>query len=191
MPWRAHLRVREHAPDRELEVRHRVGHDRRAALGDELELRFVHPHAVREHEARREQAEAVEVRSRAARRCGRRNRSPRPRSRGSGGARARRGLPTARRPTRASVRSRCRCRAARAPAAPTARTRRARRGGAPPRRTRPCCATGPAVEQRRSDRRAQPASRTARATAAGRQYMSQKRTVPVRIISRHASRVPQ
>ncbi len=36
-----------------------------------------------------------------------------------------------------------------------------------------------------------PASSTARAVPAGRQYMSQKRTVPVRIISRQASRVPQ
>ncbi len=36
-----------------------------------------------------------------------------------------------------------------------------------------------------------PASVTARATAAGCQYMSQNRTVPVRIISTQASRVPQ
>ena len=36
-----------------------------------------------------------------------------------------------------------------------------------------------------------PASATARAAAAGCQYMSQKRTVPVRIISTQASRVPQ
>ena len=36
-----------------------------------------------------------------------------------------------------------------------------------------------------------PASATARAVAAGCQYMSQKRTVPPRIISTHASLVPQ
>ena len=36
-----------------------------------------------------------------------------------------------------------------------------------------------------------PASRTAREVASGCQYMSQKRVVPVRIISTQASRVPQ
>ncbi len=36
-----------------------------------------------------------------------------------------------------------------------------------------------------------PASRTARAVAPGCQYMSQKRAVPVRIISTQASRAPQ
>ena len=36
-----------------------------------------------------------------------------------------------------------------------------------------------------------PASATARAVASGCQYMSQKRVVPERIISRQASRVPQ
>ena len=36
-----------------------------------------------------------------------------------------------------------------------------------------------------------PASATARAVAPGRQYMSQKRVVPARIISAQASRAPQ
>ena len=36
-----------------------------------------------------------------------------------------------------------------------------------------------------------PASSTARAVASARQYMSQNEVVPVRIISTHASRVPQ
>jgi hypothetical protein len=36
-----------------------------------------------------------------------------------------------------------------------------------------------------------PLSTTARATSNWNQYMSQKRVVPARIISRHASRVPQ
>ena len=59
----ARVRVREHAPDRELEVGHRIGHDGRAPLGSELELRLLHPHAVREEEPRREHAETVEVRT--------------------------------------------------------------------------------------------------------------------------------
>ena len=42
-----------------------IGDDGRAVCGDELELGFVHPDAVREDETRREQADPLEVRARA------------------------------------------------------------------------------------------------------------------------------
>ena len=47
------------------------------------------------------------------------------------------------------------------------------------------------VEERAADRRPQAGVATARAVASGCQYMSQKRVVPVRIISAQARRVPQ
>ena len=56
------LRIREHASHRELEVRHGVGDDRRAALPDELELVVVEPHAVSEDGPWCQQADPVEVR---------------------------------------------------------------------------------------------------------------------------------
>ena len=55
------LEIGKHPAHRELQVGDRVGHDGGAALGDQLELRIVQPHAVGEHRSRPEQPEPVEV----------------------------------------------------------------------------------------------------------------------------------
>jgi hypothetical protein len=60
---RAHCLVRKDAPDRQLHVRYRVGDDHRAALGNNVEVARFHPHRMREHRARGEEPEAVEVRT--------------------------------------------------------------------------------------------------------------------------------
>ena len=159
IPWARACRVREDPPDRELQVRHGVRDDGRAAFRDELELGLLHPHAVRQDRvAVAEQPEPVERTRRAVRRCARRSPSPRPRSRGSGGAPGVPRAPPPPRPRRATPRSRCRSPCGVSDGVdPRPAVRRARRASAARRLAHRLAALGVhPVDEREADRGAQP-----------------------------------
>ena len=190
-PRLARRRVGEDAADRELHVGDRVGDHGAAALGDQLELGAVEPDAVGEHRALAEQPEPVEV---------------------VGGAHAvggeavldlLLGLGEVDVDRQTALGGEFGGPAQQLLAGDVDRVRGQRRldperARTPPARSRLASAvasisavssprpkSGPPTVARR------PASRTAREVASGCQYMSQKRAVPVRIISTQASRVPQ
>ena len=191
-PGRARRRVGEDAADRELHVGDRVGDDGGAALGDQLQL--LAGRARRRGRARcaRSAARAGRGRRRGARRGRRGSRSTScsvserwiwtGSSRSAASSAIQRSELLADRVDRVRGEGgRDRRRRAR-----RARSRLAqRRRAASPRRRRRRRTAAPPIVARR------PASATARAVASGCQYMSQKRVVPVRIISTQASRVPQ
>ena len=189
-PARRAAGIGEHGSDRQLHVRGRVGHHGGPPLCDQLHLRVVEPDAVGQDRPLAEKPAGVEVGGRASSRARRRSRGPPPRSRRDGSGSAASPRPPARRSSAATPRRRCRSHAeqatgprrrrmpARASIVPSAASRRS-----PP--SMPDSISGPPITAR------SPASQAARAVSAGCQYMSQKRAVPVRAISRQASRAPQ